>query len=69
MARTAPMAIMREEIRDRLREIADQALGAQRMSIKGDNLCDALDDLDGEVQALIELVGKVRRGEIAGGRQ
>jgi hypothetical protein len=53
------------QIHDRLRSVASQAMQAQRMSPTSDNLCDILDDIDNDVQAVIELVRQVR--EAGGG--
>ena len=50
-------------LRDRLQSIAEQAVQAKRMSVQSDNLCDMLDSIDNDVQAVIELVNKIRRGE------
>jgi hypothetical protein len=50
-----------EALRDRLRSIASQAMQAQRMSVNSDNLLDAIDDLDNDLQAVIEMVNRARR--------
>jgi hypothetical protein len=60
------MTVLRTRIRDGLRAIALQARQAQRMSIHSDNLCDLLDDIDNELQAVIELVN-LARGRAPGG--
>ncbi|HLG58256.1 MAG TPA: hypothetical protein VI485_23125 [Vicinamibacterales bacterium] len=51
---------LRDEVRERLGNIAEQALLAQKMALKNDNLCDVLDDIDNEVQAVIKLVEQAR---------
>lgn len=48
------------ELRDRLASIVDQALIAKRMALTNDNLCDVLDGIDNEVQAVIKLVQRAR---------
>lgn len=62
MTPKATHAAIRNQIRDRLREIADRARSAERMSVTSDNLCDALDDIDNDLQAVIDLVKRVRDG-------
>jgi hypothetical protein len=57
----SPRQILRDQIRDRLFSIAEQAVAAKRISIQSDNLCDALDDIDNEVQVVIRLIDKARR--------
>ena len=56
-------ATLRDQVRERLQSVAEQAVVAQRMSVKSDNLCDVLDDLDNELQEVIELVRRAREGE------
>ena len=52
------------EIRDLLHSIEEQAKEAQRMSpTRNENLCDMLDSIVNDVQAVIELMNTVRRGE------
>jgi hypothetical protein len=36
----------------------------QQLRVDSDNLCDALDDIDNDLQAVIALVNRVRRGEL-----
>jgi hypothetical protein len=56
---------VRDEIRARLQSVASQAVQAQRLSVDSDNLCDLIDDIDNELQAVIALVNRVRRdGEV-----
>jgi hypothetical protein len=62
----ANMTALRTSVRDGFRSIAVQARQAQRLSINSDNLCDLLDDIDNELQAVIELV-KLARGKAPGG--
>ncbi len=54
----------RSEIRERLQHIASQAKRAARIRVDSDNLCDALDDIDNDLQAVIALVNRVRREEV-----
>lgn len=55
--------LLRDSIRERLQSIEAQAIQARRLSVKSDNLCDVLDDIDNDLQAVIELVKRVRGGE------
>jgi hypothetical protein len=51
---------LRQEVRDRLASVVSQAQRAQRMALTNDNLCDLLDEIDNEVQAVIKLVERAR---------
>jgi hypothetical protein len=62
----AAKAALRDQIRDRLRSVASQATQAQRLSVESDNLCDLLDDIDNELQAVIGLVNRARNGGVGG---
>jgi hypothetical protein len=48
------------EVRDRLTSIVEQALMAKQMALTNDNLCDVLDAMDNELQAVIRLVAEAR---------
>jgi hypothetical protein len=52
---------LRDDVRDRLREIAERATQARRMNVRSDNLCDLLDEIDNEVQAVIGIVNQLRQ--------
>jgi hypothetical protein len=54
---------VQDEIRDRLTGIALQARRARRISIHSDALCDAMDDLDNDLQDLIMLIDRARRAD------
>jgi hypothetical protein len=51
---------LREQVRERLASIAEQAGLAQKMTLKNDNLCDVLDTMDNELQEVIRLVEQAR---------
>ena len=54
---------LRDQIRERLADISSQAFQARRLSVKNDTLCDALDDIDNDLQEVIEMVKRARGGE------
>jgi hypothetical protein len=62
----AATTMLRKQIRDRLRAVAERAVQAQRMSVESDNLCDLIDDIDNDLQEVIALVNRVRRAEVGG---
>ena len=66
MNKKAARREMRDKIRARLEFIASQAVQAQRMSVYNDDLCDRLDDIDNDLQAVIALVNRVRQDEVGG---
>lgn len=50
-------------LRSRLQSVASQAVQAQGMSPQDDNLLDLVDDIDRDLQAVIEMINKIRRQE------
>ena len=51
-------------LRDRLQSVASQAVQAQGMSPQDDSLLDLVDDIDRDLQAVIEIINRVRREEV-----
>lgn len=61
------LAQMTDITRMRLREIADSAKRAQRMSLTNDNLCDLIDEIAENLQWVTEIVNKARGTDEKGG--
>ena len=53
--------LLRGEIRERLELVASQANQAKRLRPENDNLLDLIDSIDNDIQAVIEMINRVRR--------
>lgn len=58
-----PSLDARSRLRSRLRFIASQAKQAQALNPDSDNLLDLIDSIDNDVQAVIDIINRLRRAD------